>query len=73
MEVLLLMAWSIFMLKLGVWHERRQQRKRAALPPTEKQIAYLEALAAREGVDIPEVGTRAEASAAIDALKAGKS
>lgn len=43
------------------------------LPATDKQRAYLMRLADERGRDVPDVGgmTRAQASMAIDELKAG--
>jgi hypothetical protein len=38
--------------------------------PTDKQVAFLARLAAERGVEVPEVATKAQASAAIDALLA---
>lgn len=39
------------------------------LAPTDRQLVYLRDLATRRGVAVPDVRTRSEASAAIEALR----
>lgn len=87
MEVLLLLliAWSIFMLKLGVWYGRRQRAKLSAEEqreamledmktnaPSDRALAYWRALAKEIGYDGPEPENAFDCSAAIEAFKQRK-
>lgn len=66
-------AWSYACYRLGKWRGRRQViAGMADRAPTDRQLAFLESLAAELGVEPPAVSTVAEASRAITLLKTMK-